>query len=159
MENEDHLGSTSKMKLAIGNHPSHWHNPNIHFYILSPPGQHTHAQQHTHQPESHPPLSELSGTWPALGASSVKLASSLGCADARVRRLRWGCCTWQGLVLHHVFHSCFAPSCGCRRKRLWLRRSLWLELPCRLSGRVEFTNSEDRSVGGFCCNGTSLSSF
>lgn len=88
----------------------------------------TYIPKHSRTSQSHPPLSELSGIWPVFGASgSVKLASSLGCADARVRRLRWGCCTWQGLVLHHVFHSRFSPSCGCRRKRLWLRRRvLWL---------------------------------
>ena len=90
--------------------------------------------------QHHPPLSGLSGTWPAVGArGSVKPAWSPGCADARVRRLWLGCCTWQGLVLHHVFHSRFAPSCGYRRKRLWLRRRvLWLELSCSHSDRFEF---------------------
>lgn len=113
----------------------------------------SHLAKHTNVQNTHssahiqPPLSDLSGTWPGLGASCpVKLASRLGCADARVRCLRWGCCTWQGLLLHHVFHSCFTPSCGCRRKRLWLwRRVLWLELSCSVFDCVHeraYTNTK-----------------
>lgn len=146
-----------------------WTNPihilptlnNIHFFFKFHLTKHTIAR--THSPTSHPPLSGLSGTWPALCASaSVKPASSLGCTDARVRRLRWGCCTWQGLVLHHVFHTRLAPSCGCRRKRLWLRRRvLWLELSCSMSDSlwVQAATVHSELGGRFCCNGTRLYSF
>lgn len=104
---------------------------------------HTRRQAHAHHPLPSPiKWVQYHMTGITVGArGSVKLAFSVHSGDARVRRLRWGCCIWQGLVLHHVFHSRFASSCGHRWKRLSLRRPFFgPRLSCTTSSCGEFMN-------------------